>query len=199
MFENNSEINKSIEKFTRRIIYDTYTGKLRDAECLNNFKRMDLAKEFVSAYFDEDRLSAEGYDSIGGAANLSDFTEYVAKAIDRLIPRLYFMESNHKLSERYTSLLTNRIWNTYGKDGFDCTKDLKYFYDHDFTIEKNSVKDTAATPKQLDYLAKLAKQNGYQLNNIEYMSKPHAAGLIEYFSGNSDIEPVNFDFFTVMV
>ena len=108
------------------------------------------------------------------------------------------METNRKMSEKYTSLLTARIWNTYGKDGFDCTKDLLYFYDHDFTDETEYVKNTAATQKQLEYLEKLAKQNGYQLNNVEYMSKMHAAALIEYFSGNSDMEPVPFEFFTVI-
>ena len=73
-----------------------------------------------------------------------------------------------------------------------------YFYDHDFTDETEYVKNTAATQKQLEYLEKLAKQNGYQLNNVEYMSKMHAAALIEYFSGNSDMEPVPFEFFTVI-
>ena len=199
MFENNSDIRKKIEKFTKRVIFNSYEGKLWDADNLNNFDRMDLAKEFVDMYFDEDRLAVEGYDSIGGAANLKSFKEYVAKSIDRLIPKLYFHEVNEKLTEKYSALLTTRIFNTYGKDGFACTKDLKYFYDQDFSEEQNYVHDTAVTEKQLEYLNKLAKQHGYQMNNTEYMSKMHATSLIEYFSGNSDVEPIVFLFFTVMI
>ena len=52
MFESSPEINKGIEKFTKRLLFNTYTGRLREAETLNMFKRMDLDKEFVSAYFD---------------------------------------------------------------------------------------------------------------------------------------------------
>jgi len=193
------EINKSIEKFTNKLLKNAYTGKLWDEETMNAFDRKQLAKEFIDEYFSESKLKAEGYDAIGGKKNINDFQEYVARRIDRLIPRLYFMESNRTLSERYTGLLTKRIFTTNGKEGLACTQKLVYKYEHDFSEEEKYIKTSRPTKKQMDYLEKLSKQNGFQLCNAEYLSKNYAASLIEYLNEQSSVEPVIFDFFMAAV
>lgn len=199
MFRENAEINKSIEIFTNKLLRNGFTGELWDAEYMNSLSRTDLAKEFVSEYFTDNRLKAEGYDSIGGIKNMDNFKDYVAKQIDRLIPRLYFMETNRTLSERYTALLTKRIFTTNGKNGLECTKDLEYKYEHDFSAEEKYIKESAPTKKQMTYLEKLSQQNGFQLCNQEYLSKNYAALLIEYLNQQTGVEPVIFDFFMAAV
>ena len=199
MFEKNAEINKMIASFVEKIIFNVYTGEVWDTESINSYDRKELALEFKSEYFTQQRLIQEGYDSIGGKDNLNKFLDYVAKKIDRLIPRLYFMELNKKFSEQYTSLLTKRIFTTYGKEGFESTAGLNYYYKHDFTEEKEYIKETAATEKQIEYLDNLAEKQGFQLINTEYLSKVNANALIEYFSGTTEIEPIVFTFFTVAI
>ena len=48
MYKENSEINKGIERFTKRLLINGYTGKLWDAEELNSLDRKELAGEFAS-------------------------------------------------------------------------------------------------------------------------------------------------------
>ena len=57
----------------------------------------------------------------------------MAKQIDRLLPRFYFMENHRDLSEKYTSLLTKRIFTNYGKDGFEETENFIYQFEQDFS------------------------------------------------------------------
>ena len=199
MYKENSEINKGIERFTKRLLINGYTGKLWDAEELNSLDRKELAGEFASEYFTDEKLKAEGYDSIGGVKHMDDFKDYVARQIDRLIPRLYFMEANRGLSEKYTSLLTKRIFTTNGKDGLACTKDLEYKYEQNFDEEEAYIKSSKPTKKQMSYLENLAKKNGFQLCNSEYLSKNYAASLIEYLNEQTGVEPVIFDFFTTAI
>lgn len=199
MFQGNKELNKLIEQFAKKLLINGYTGQLWEPVTLNSLNREALASEFENEFFTDSRLKSEGYDSIGGKKNIDKFNDYVARKIDRLIPRLYFMEANRKMSEKYTSLLTKRIFTTNGKDGLKCTENLIYFYDHDFSEEEKYIKETEATPKQIEYLEKLCSQNGYQLYNSEYLSKAYATSLIEYLNGNSIVEPIIFDFFTTAV
>lgn len=199
MFQGNKELNKLIERFTKKLLINGYTGQLWEPVTLNSLNRESLASEFSNEFFTDSRLKSEGYDSIGGKKNIDLFNDYVARKIDRLIPRLYFMEANRKMSEKYTSLLTKRIFTTNGKDGLECTENLIYFYEHDFSEEEKYIKETEATPKQIEYLEKLCKQNGYELYNAEYLSKAYATSLIEYLNGNSIVEPIIFDFFTTAI
>lgn len=199
MFQGNKEINRAIERFTKKLLINGYTGQLWEPITLNSLNRETLAEEFSSEFFTDERLKSEGYDCIGGKKNMDLFLKYVAKKIDKLLPRLYFMEANRKMSEKYTSLLTKRIYTTNGKDGLECTKDIKYFYEHDFSEEEKYIKETNATNKQLDFLEKLCEQNGYQLYNQEYLSKAYATSLIEYLNGHNIIEPIIFDFFTTAI
>ena len=199
MFRKNKDINKMIDNFLRKVMFNVYTGELWEPEVINDYDRLELAKEFASEYFSPSRLQEEGYDSIGGKENMQDFLDYVAVKIDRLIPRLYFLELNKDFSEQYTSLLTNRIFFTYGKDGFDDTQDLIYQYDQDFSEEEKFIKESAASKKQLEYLDKLAEPQGYQIINTEYLSKINANNLIEYFKGDIGAEPIVFSFFTIAI
>lgn len=199
MFQDNSEINKCIESFTQNLLINGLTGELWDAETLNEFDRTELAKEFIDGYFSETKLKSEGYDAIGGKKNYDEFKTYVAHQIDRLIPRLYFMKANEALSDKYTPLLTKRIFTTNGKDGLNCTKDLKYVYEQDFSVENDYIKSSQPTKRQLNYLEKLSTQNGFQLCNTEYLSKNYATSLIEYLNEQGTLEPINFNFFMTAV
>lgn len=194
-FEDNAEIKKEIADFTQKLIFNVYTGEVWDPEVINEYKRMDLAREFIGEYFSDYRLKFNGYDDIGGKNNLKDFQVYVAYKIDRLIPRLYFLEVNKGLTEEYTLLLTNRIFMTHGKDGYMITSDLVYEFKHDFSEEEQYIKESSASEKQTDYLNTLAKQQGFQLINKEYLSKMNANHLIEYLKGDSEIQPIVFSFF----
>ena len=199
MFSKNKKINSDISNFVKKIIFNVYTGEVWEPEVINDYNRKELAKEFATEFFSDNELLKNGYDSIGGKVNMPDFLDYVARKIDRLIPRLYFMELNKDFSEQYTSLLTKRIFTTYGKEGFEVTSPLIYQYKHDFSEEEEYIRETSASPKQLEYLDTLAEQQGYQLVNTEYLSKINANNLIEYFKGPTEVEPIVFTYFVIEV
>jgi hypothetical protein len=193
-FKDNAEINSEINDYVKKISYNPYTGELWDIESINVLNRQELAKEFANNFFyDKD------FDIINGKENYEDFILYVAKQIDRLIPRFFFMENHGDLSEKYTSLLTKRIFTTYGKDGFEETEHFIYHYDQDFSQEDEYIKKTSATKAQIELLKKLSIEQGYQLINIEYLNKNQANSIIKYFNGETDDEPIVFDFFTIAI
>lgn len=195
VFNENAEINSEINNYIKKISYNPYTGNLWDAETMNTLDRKFLAEEFAEDFLCDD----ENYNEIGGECNYNEFINYVSKKIDRLIPRFFFMENHRDLSEKYTSLLTKRIFTTYGKDGFEETENFIYQFPQDFTKEEEYIKKTAATPAQIELLKKLTSAQGYQLVNSEYLTKTNANAIIKYFNGESDIEPVCFEFFTIAV
>ena len=67
------------------------------------------------------------------------------------------------------------------------------------TEEEAYIKSSKPTKKQMSYLENLAKKNGFQLCNSEYLSKNYAASLIEYLNEQTGVEPVIFDFFTTAI
>lgn len=199
MFEKNTEINADIDAFVKKLVFNSYTYEVWDVEYLNNCDRNELAREFASEFFDDKRLREQGYDAIGGKSHYNEFIKYVALKIDRLIPRIYFMEANKEFSEQYNSLLTKRIFTTYGKDEFEATAGLVYKYPQDFSEEEGYIQETAASDKQIEYLDTLAGQQGFQLVNSEYLSKINANALIEYFKGTTEIEPIVFTYFIIAI
>lgn len=191
-FNEDAEINSEINNYIKKIAYNPYTGNLWDIETVNTLNRTFLAEEFANIFFTNKNItiSRKEYD---------DFIVYVAKQIDRLLPRFYFMENHRDLSEKYTSLLTKRIFTTYGKDGFEETEDFIYQFEQDFSKEEEYIKKTAASSAQIELLKKLTLEQGYQLINFEYLTKTNANAIIKYFNGESDTEPIVFDFFTVAI
>ena len=192
-FNENAEINTEINNYIKKIAYNPYTGNLWDIETVNTLNRQFLAEEFANTFLTNKNFP------ISSKEEYNEFISYVAKQIDRLLPRFYFMENHRDLSEKYTSLLTKRIFTTYGKDGFEETEDFIYQYEQDFSQEEEYIKKTSATESQITLLKKISAEQGYQLINSEYLSKTNANAMIKYFNGDSDTEPIVFDFFTVAI
>lgn len=192
-FNEDAEINSEINNYIKKIAYNPYTGNLWDIETVNTLNRIFLAEEFANNFFsgkDSATITKKEYE---------EFINYVARQIDRLLPRFYFMENHRDLSEKYTSLLTKRIFTTYGKDGFEETEDFIYQFEQDFSKEEEYIKKSAASSAQIELLKKLSQEQGYQLINSEYLTKTNANAIIKYFNGESDTEPIVFDFFTVAI
>lgn len=192
-FNEDAEINSEINNYIKKIAYNPYTGNLWDIETVNTLNRTFLAEEFANNFFsskDSATITKKEYE---------EFINYVAKQIDRLLPRFYFMENHRDLSEKYTSLLTKRIFTTYGKDGFEETENFIYQFEQDFSKEEEYIKKSAASSAQIELLKKLSQEQGYQLINSEYLTKTNANAIIKYFNGESDTEPIVFDFFTVAI
>ena len=193
-FESNVEINNLIHKHMNKIIYNKYTDDLWDYMSLNILNREEEALNFVLQYF-----KSHSYSAIDGENNKDDFIKYVAMKIDRLIPLFCFMDANKKLTKRYNSLLTRRIFMVHGKDHFKYTQHLEYRYQQDFSKEKEYIKKTTVTNKQIDFLKKLCDEQGFLLINEQYMTKENAKKIISYLKGETDNEPLFFTFFLITV
>lgn len=193
-FSENAEINSEINNYIKKIAYNPYTGNLWDVETMNTLNRTFLAEEFANSFFSGD---IGVFSSDKRAYN--EFIKYVAHQIDRLLPRFYFMENHRDLSERYSALLTKRIFTTYGKDGFEETEHFIYQFEQDFSTEENYIKKTAASQAQIELLKRLTVEQGFQLINSEYLSKNYASDIIKYFNGELSSEPAFFEFFTVAI
>lgn len=192
MFQDNVDINKNIYKLVKELCTSYYSGGLKDYNTINNIDRELEAENFINNYIIKNSASA-----IGGNENRQEFKEYVALEIDRLIPLFCFLELNRDLSHHYNRILTRRIFLTYGKNEFDFTKDLVYKYKHNFKKEKEYIKNTLITEKQLKYLKQLAMEQGFLVDNEDFLSKAYAQLLIKYLKGESDEEPNIFGFFIV--
>lgn len=193
-FSENAEINSEINNYIKKIAYNPYTGNLWDVETMNTLNRNFLAEEFANNFFSGDTSIF-----VSDKRAYNEFINYVAHQIDRLLPRFYFMENHRDLSERYSALLTKRIFTTYGKDGFEETEHFIYQFEQDFTTEENYINKTAASQAQIDLLKRLTVEQGFQLINSEYLSKNYASDIIKYFNGEVSSEPAFFDFFTVAI
>jgi len=193
-FLDNTDINNLIYQYIKKITYKKYTDDIYDCAYFNSIDRIKSANEIAKLYFQRN-----DYNSIGGKKNEEDFINYIAIQIDKLIPIFCFMESNKKLSNRYNTLLIRRIFITHGKDYFPITENINYVYEHDFSKEKEYIKKTLATPKQLEYLKQMAGEQGFILINEEYMSKEIAQKIILYLKGSLETEPRLFSFFMITV
>lgn len=192
MFEDDARLHNSLNTFVHNILYNDYNKMLWDTDYINSWDREELSEEFLTAYIGEHE----------DMQSLSDIEQeklsiYVAKEIDLLIPKLYFMEVNYELAEKYTPILVRRIYDIGGKDGFDVTNKIKYQFDHDFSQEQERLKEMAASDKQISYLKSLGKNLGYLLWNEEYLTKTYAKQMIEYLSEKTYQEPAIFNFFFV--
>lgn len=86
-FDEDAKLHNALNNFVLDLIYNKYNETLWDVEMLNHMDREELGEQFASGYvkhyaneFEENKDSIE------------HLSVYAAKEIDRLIPRLYFLE-----------------------------------------------------------------------------------------------------------
>lgn len=190
-FDEDAKLYIALNDFIHDLLYNTYTNKLFEPELLNKIDRIELATRFSDVYTNE----YEG--DFTDKSKVEELINYAAKEIDRLIPKVYFIEMNKAMCEKYTPLFVRRIYDTEGKDGFDIIDRFSYAYEHDFSEEKKYIKESLASEKQITFLKTLGKNAGYLLWHEKYLSKTYANQIIEYLSEKTAIEPVIFPFFFV--
>jgi hypothetical protein len=199
-FHENAKVHYLLNEFILDIIYRfDNSEELWDVKYLNSLDRKDLAEQYVEFFLEN--YPEELYDNERKVSKtaIKSLKTYADNEIDRLIPKIYFLEKNKELSDKYTQILTRRIFDTSGVENLECTKDFVYAYPHtkEFKEIKKTIEQTKATEKQIQYLNDLGKSIGYLLWNEEYLSKNYANQLIEYLSEKSYVEPAIFSFFFV--
>lgn len=199
-FSDNAKVHYLLNEFVLEVIYRfDNSNELWDSKYLNSIDRKDLAEQYVQQFLEN--YPEELYDENNNVdkVGVKALRNYADTEIDRLIPKIYFLEVNKGLSEQYTQILTRRVFDTSGAENLECTKELKYAYNHnkEFRNIKKQIEETKATEKQIQYLNDLGKAIGYLLWNEQYLSKNYANQLIEYLSEKSYIEPAIFSFFFV--
>lgn len=199
-FSENAKVHYLLNEFILDIIYRfDDSNELWDAKYLNSIDRKDLAEQYIELFIDNYPEELYNQDNNIDKTAIKTLKNYADTEIDRLIPKIYFLEKNKQLSEQYTPILTRRIFDTSGAENLECTKDFRYSYSHnkEFKKIKKVIEESQATEKQIQYLNDLGKSIGYLLWNEQYLSKNYANQLIEYLSEKSYIEPAIFSFFFV--
>ena len=199
-FSENAKVHYLLNEFILDIIYRfDNSNELWDSKYLNSLDRKTLAEQYTNFFLEN--YPEELYDKDHKVSKnaIKALKTYADNEIDRLIPKIYFLEKNKELSDKYTPILTRRIFDTSGAENLECTKNFIYAYSHskEFKELKKTIEETKATEKQIQYLNDLGKSIGYLLWNEEYLSKNYANQLIEYLSEKSYIEPAIFSFFFV--
>ena len=199
-FSENAKVHYLLNEFILDIIYRfDNSNELWDSKYLNSLDRKTLAEQYTNFFLEN--YPEELYDKDHKVSKnaIKALKTYADNEIDRLIPKIYFLEKNKELSDKYTPILTRRIFDTSGAENLECTKNFIYAYYHskEFKELKKTIEETKATEKQIQYLNDLGKSIGYLLWNEEYLSKNYANQLIEYLSEKSYIEPAIFSFFFV--
>ena len=191
-FNENANLHNALNNFVQDLIYNKYTERLWDVEFLNSMDKTELGQRFAYSYMRKypNECETEEYSQ-------TDLSKYAAVQIDRLIPRIYFLETKIDLCNKYTPLLARRLYDVKGKDGFKATVDFKYQFEHDFTQEKEILKETTATDKQITFLKKLGQAEGYLLWHEEFLSKTYANQMITYLQDKQGEQPTVFPFFFV--
>lgn len=191
-FSENANLHNALNNFVEDLIYNKYTERLWDVEFLNSMDKKELGQKFAYSYIRkyQNEFENEEYTQ-------ADLANYAAHQIDRLIPRVYFLEDNIELCNKYTPLLVRRLFDVKGKDGFKSVAGIEYQFEHDFTQEKDILKETTATEKQITYLKKLGQAEGYLLWHEEFLSKTYANQMITYLQEKQGEQPTVFPFFFV--
>lgn len=198
-FNENAKVHYLLNEFVLDVVYNSISKELWNVDYLNSIDRQELGEQFTKIFVRE--YEEEVVDEKGKLDNelLKLLIGYSSREIDRLIPKVYFLEKNKELCNKYTQLLVRRIYDTSGNSAFDYTKGFKYQFNHkdEFIEIKKTIDESKATEKQIQYLNDLGKNIGYLLWHEEYLSKNYANQLIEYLSEKTYEEPVIFSFFFV--
>ena len=199
-FSENAKVHYLLNEFVLDVIYNDITKDLWDVKYLNSIDRDDLGEQYVNIFVRE--YEEELIDSKTGKIDEDlkmALTDYAKREIDRLIPKIYFVEKNKELCEMYTKILVRRVYDVANNSEFKYMKDFKYQYDHSKILKeiKENIKETQATEKQIQCLESLGKNIGYLLWHEEYLSKNYANQLIKYLMETDYVEPAIFSFFFV--
>lgn len=194
----NAKLHNMLNEFVMELIRNPKTNDLWDADHLNRIDREDIGEVFVKHFINE--YEEEVIDENGRVDKqlVKLLNDYCSKAIDRLIPKIYFLEYNEPICRTYTPLLVRRIFDVDGMT-YPYMSNFKYHFNHSeiFSEIKKTIEDSTATEKQIQYLNDLGKNIGYLLWHEEYLSKNYANQLIEYLSEKNYTEPAIFSFFFV--
>lgn len=199
-FSENAKVHYLLNEFILDIIYRfDNSNELWDSKYLNSLDRKELAEQYINFFLENYPEELYDKDRKVSKTAIKTLKAYADNEIDRLIPKIYFLEKNKELSDKYTPILTRRIFDTSGAENLECTKNFTYAYAHtkEFKELRKTIEETKATEKQVQYLNDLGKSIGYLLWNEEYLSKNYANQLIEYLSEKSYVEPAIFTFFFV--
>ena len=199
-FSENAKVHYLLNEFVLELIYRyDNPDELWDAKYLNSIDRKDLAEQYVNLFLENYPEELHDENAVVDKVGIKALRNYADTEIDRLIPKIYFLEINKELSKQYTQILTRRVFDTSGAENLACTKEFQYAYNHnkEFRKIKKQIEETKATEKQVQYLNDLGKAIGYLLWNEQYLSKNYANQLIEYLSEKSYVEPAIFSFFFV--
>lgn len=194
----NAKLHHMLNEFVQELIRNPKTNELWDVDHLNRIDREDIGEVFVKHFVNE--YEEEVVDEKGKVDKqlIKLLNDYCSKAIDRLIPKMYFLEYNEPICKAYTPLLVRRIFDVDGLSYPYMTR-FQYYFNHSeiFSEIKKTIEDSTATEKQIQYLNDLGKNIGYLLWHEEYLSKNYANQLIEYLSEKNYTEPAIFSFFFV--
>lgn len=105
----------------KNISFKDKDNSLMKASLVNNINREKIASQFA-----EKIVSEKSYSYISGKDNLNLFIEDVAKRIDAIIPRQYYVEYTSLSHPEFPKAFITE--NFLGKDYYDFTKDLIYKY-----------------------------------------------------------------------
>lgn len=190
-FDTDAKLYISLNNFIHNKINNSYTKALFEPEYLNQLDRIELAQEFVRKYaseHNEDDVANEKTEAM---------ISFIAKEIDRLIPKMYFLEIKKTMCEKYTAMFVRRIFDIEGKNGLDVVDRIEYKYNHDFTNERQYINSSIASDSQISFLRELGNKKGYLLWHEKYLSAAHARQLIAYLKEEKSEEPAIFSFFFV--
>lgn len=164
---------------------------IQHPDILNDIDRIALAEEFCK----------KNYYGINGVINerhkIKSFTNEellldIAKQIDRLIPKRYFM-----LKQIEAGINKDVAKNRY--TGIHQVPELKYQFNHLYTKDNKDIRHEfqnyiqyidreIATYKQLTYLQNLGKEFGYILINEDKLKKWDASSLIGFLINDEKID-----------
>lgn len=167
-------IKTQISNFLKKTIsFKKDENSLVDLSYVNNIDRVKIAEEFVDKI-----ISEKSHSFISGENNLDLFIEDVAKRIDSIIPRQYYVEFISLLYPEFPNgFITD---NFLGKNHYEFTKDLIYKYeenneevvfasgliDNRINIYKdydraNSILQRTIVQKEKKKLAKMSKEERF--------------------------------------
>ena len=149
-------IKTQISNFLKNnVSFKNSDGSLMELYLVNKIDRLEVAKQFTKKIIYE-----KSYSFISGEKNIDLFIEDVAKRIDAIIPRQYYVE--------YTSLLYPEFHKTFitenflGKNHYEFTRDLVYKYkenEQELIFEPELIDNRINIHKDYDKAKSILKRN----------------------------------------
>ena len=116
-FSENAKVHYLLNEFILEVIYRfDNSNELWDSKYLNSIDRKDLADQYIDLFLQNYPEELHDQDGKVDKSGVKALRNYADNEIDRLIPKIYFLEVNKQLSETYTPILTRRIFDTSGAE-----------------------------------------------------------------------------------